>query len=606
MSETDWADRVHTAQRPAPLSPSPLGTPAPGGQAEPDAALPRLRSLRTQTALVFGALAIALVLLLSFAFGELLKSRLERDAGAALQVVASTAAKQLSDELFEDSRLVQVLAHSPDLWRNGLDSPEVNALFARIRLTRPSAAWIGVADAKGTVVHATGQMLMGRSVADAPWFISGQAGPYVSDVVPARLLAPLLPPSATGEPLRLIDVSAPIKLNGQVIGVLGMHTNWDWARDTLQELLPTFATESQLSLFVFDRNGKLIYAPEGKIAPFVALGQDLPLRPALLQTDRKTALDHAAVVRWNDTSEPFLTTLAALPSRSAPSDLGWYVVARQPVAAAYADARRLMLYVVLAGLLAATLAAWLVWWLSRRLGRELTTLAQAAGHINAGEHDTPLPLLHSNREVQQLSQSLRCMTDRLLAAHESMEHEVQMRTQELHDANRELDRQASTDPLTGLLNRRGFDAQVQFAMALARRSGRPLCLMTLDIDHFKQVNDHYGHEVGDLVLKSVANQLRARLRDSDVVARFGGEEFVALLPDTPPEAAQRIARELLGTIEQHRWPLVGTLTLSAGVTALRPTLQNGTEDTDAALLRRSDEALYQSKNAGRNQVHYLP
>jgi diguanylate cyclase (GGDEF)-like protein len=72
-------------------------------------------------------------------------------------------------------------------------------------------------------------------------------------------------------------------------------------------------------------------------------------------------------------------------------------------------------------------------------------------------------------------------------------------------------------------------------MALARRSGRPLCLATLDIDHFKQVNDNYGHEVGDLVLKSVANQLRSRLRDSDVIARFGGEEFVVLLPDTRPK-----------------------------------------------------------------------
>jgi diguanylate cyclase (GGDEF)-like protein len=90
-----------------------------------------------------------------------------------------------------------------------------------------------------------------------------------------------------------------------------------------------------------------------------------------------------------------------------------------------------------------------------------------------------------------------------------------------------------------------------------------------------------------------------------VIARFGGEEFVVLLPDTR-EAAQRIAREILAAIEQHQWPLVGRLTLSAGITALRPTLQNGTEDNDTALLRRSDDALYQSKNAGRNLVHYIP
>jgi diguanylate cyclase (GGDEF)-like protein len=254
--------------------------------------------------------------------------------------------------------------------------------------------------------------------------------------------------------------------------------------------------------------------------------------------------------------------------------------------------------------LAAITATWLVWWLARRMVRELNTLAQTARRIDAGERQVPIPELQSNREVQLLSQSFNAMTQRLLAANESMEHEVQMRTQELYDANRELDRQASTD-LTGLLNRRGFDAQVQFAMALARRSGRPLCLATLDIDHFKQVNDNYGHEVGDLVLKAWPTSCAAGCaigRDRPL----WGRGVCGAAARHPPEAAQRIAREILAAIEQHQWPLVGRLTLSAGITALRPTLQNGTEDNDTALLRRSDDALYQSKNAGRNLVHYIP
>ncbi len=606
MQETDWAPPVTTP--PAGTAP-PAGPFAPRSQPPaPPAKAPasRKRSLRTQLAWVFGGLTAALVLMLSFAFGELLKSRMQREAGAALQVVSSSAAKQLSDALFDHSRLVQALAHSPDLWRNGLTSAEVNALFARIRLTRPYCVWVGVADPKGTVVHATGNQLVGRNISDNTWFTAGASGPYVSDVVPAKLLAPLLPPSASGEPLRLVDFSAPIRVDGQLIGVLGMHTSWDWAREMVQELLPTFSREDQISLFIFDRQGKLIFAPGGKLSPFIAVDQTLPLRPEQLQADHRHPRVQASVVRWNDQSDDFLTAVAQLPARNAPSDLGWYVVARQPVASAYADAQQQMLYVMGAGLLASITATWLVWWLARRMVRELNTLAQTARRIDAGERQVPIPELQSNREVQLLSQSFNAMTQRLLAANESMEHEVQMRTQELYDANRELDRQASTDPLTGLLNRRGFDAQVQFAMALARRSGRPLCLATLDIDHFKQVNDNYGHEVGDLVLKSVANQLRSRLRDSDVIARFGGEEFVVLLPDTPPEAAQRIAREILAAIEQHQWPLVGRLTLSAGITALRPTLQNGTEDNDTALLRRSDDALYQSKNAGRNLVHYIP
>ena len=605
---------MHDTDVPAPITAPPLAaapaaSPAPRPTASAAPTAPpgtQLHSLRTQLAWVFGGLTAALVLLLSLAFGELLKNRMEREAGTALQVVSSSAAKQLSDVLFDQSRLVQTLAHSPDLWRNGLASSEVSALFARIRVTRPYSVWIGVADTQGTIVHATGNQLQGRNLSDAPWFIAGTAGPYVSDVVPAKLLGPLLPPSASGEPLQLVESSAPIRIDGRLVGVLAMHTNWDWAREIVQELLPTFSRENQLSLFVFDRQGKLIFAPGGKLAPYIAAGQALPLRPEQLLADHQRPRVHASVVHWNDQSEGFLTAVSQLPARNAPSDLGWYVVARQPVSSAYAEARQLMLYVMGAGLLAAVLTTWLVWWLSRHMVRELNTLAHTARRIDAGERHIPVPHLHSNREVQQLSQSFNSMTQRLLAANESMEHEVQMRTQELYDANRELDRQASTDPLTGLLNRRGFDAQIQFAMALARRSGRPLSLMTLDIDHFKQVNDSYGHEVGDLVLKSLANQLRNRLRDSDVIARFGGEEFVVLLPDTPPEDAQRIAREMLATIEHHQWPLVGRLTLSAGITALRPTLQNGTEDSDTALLRRSDDALYQSKNAGRNQVSFIP
>lgn len=604
MQETDWAPSVKSPSADTAASASPFTPKAWPPVSPPPPESSRLRSFRTQLTWVFGGLTAAIVLALSLAFSDLLQTRMEHEAGATLQGVSSSAAQQLSNVLFEHSRSVQILANSADLWRNGLDSPEVKALFARIQLFRPYSTWIGVTDAQGTVVHATNDQQVGHRFNGAAWFTAGTASPYVSDVQVSTSPAPLRPPSNSAAPQRFVDFSAPIRTDGQLLGVLSMRTNWDWARDTLQELPPTLAQDKQV--FIFDKQGQMIFAPGGKLASFTAAKQMLPFQPDNLQADHAAPRIQARVVRWNDQSSPFLTTVSQLPARNAPSDLGWYVVARQPVASAYGSAQKLMLYVMGAGLLAAIAATAVMWWLSRHLVRELNTLASAARRIDAGERDTPIPTLNSNREVQQLSQSFNSMTQRLLAANQSMEHEVQMRTQELYDANRELDRQASTDPLTGLLNRRGFDAQMQFAMALARRSGRPLSLMTLDIDHFKQVNDSFGHEVGDLVLKSVTNQLRNRLRDSDVVARFGGEEFVVLLPDTSAEDALRIAREILSSVEQHQWPLVGKLTLSAGITALRPTLQNGTEDSDTAMLRRSDDALYQSKDGGRNQVNFIP
>lgn len=121
-----------------------------------------------------------------------------------------------------------------------------------------------------------------------------------------------------------------------------------------------------------------------------------------------------------------------------------------------------------------------------------------------------------------------------------METQVRQRTQQLEEANQELDRQARSDPLTGLLNRRGFDAQMNHDLALARRSGRPLSIITVDVDHFKRINDTHGHDVGDQVLQRLAATLATRLRQSDVVARLGGEEFAVLLPDTDLEGARTL------------------------------------------------------------------
>jgi diguanylate cyclase (GGDEF)-like protein len=190
------------------------------------------------------------------------------------------------------------------------------------------------------------------------------------------------------------------------------------------------------------------------------------------------------------------------------------------------------------------------------------------------------------------------MTHKLLRANEEMQEQVRIRTLELQQANAELECQASTDPLTGLLNRRGFETQAQVALALAFRSGRPLSVLTLDIDFFKHINDQFGHDAGDLVLTSLAHLLRKRLRQADIVARFGGEEFVVLLPDTDGEDALRTGHSLLQTIEETPIPQVGHITASAGVSSL----QAGDADGLTDMLRRADDALYQAKRTGRNRA----
>ncbi|MDZ7865610.1 sensor domain-containing diguanylate cyclase [Acidovorax sp.] len=554
----------------------------------------RGQSLRTQISLVFALLVVGLAVLLSLGFGELLKLRVQRDASHALHTVADNASRQLANGLLERSRAVQVLADAPGIWERGLDSPEVRQLLARTQAIDPHSLWIGVADAQGVVRAATKRLLEGQSVRERPWFIAGLQELHVGDVHPAKLLEALLPPNASGEPYRFVDFAAPIRAGPTTVGVLGMHGSWEWTREVLQSLAPIGIQGASVDLFVFDRTGQLIFSPPEYRSQLEAGGQRVPL-PLTVAT-RESGARPATVVPWAD-GKDYLTASVRMEARNAPSDLGWHIVAREPVEIAFADADRAVQMALVIGLLAAALASALAWIAARRLSEDLYVLADAASLVESGKPGATIPLVTRNREVHQLSSALSAMTQRLMGAHEAMEDQVRLRTLELEAANRALDLQARTDALTGLLNRRGFESRMEFALALARRSGRHLSLISVDVDHFKRVNDSFGHEAGDEVLRRLAQTLQQRLRASDVIARMGGEEFAVVLPDTDLEGARAIAQSIVDGMGAQEDPLVGRITVSAGISSLR-----GGQDNAHEMLRRSDAALYEAKGQGRNRV----
>ena len=160
---------------------------------------------------------------------------------------------------------------------------------------------------------------------------------------------------------------------------------------------------------------------------------------------------------------------------------------------------------------------------------------------------------------------------------------------------------AIVDALTGLHNRRYFETHYPGLVEQAARKGRPLSLLVLDIDFFKAVNDTYGHDAGDEVLKSFAARARKVVRASDLVCRLGGEEFVVVMPDTNGETAARIAERIRAAVERDRF------TLTAGKPAIAVTVSIGLadrrhENAPAELYKRADRALYQAKSTGRNRV----
>ncbi|WP_254664240.1 sensor domain-containing diguanylate cyclase [Lysinibacillus fusiformis] len=182
---------------------------------------------------------------------------------------------------------------------------------------------------------------------------------------------------------------------------------------------------------------------------------------------------------------------------------------------------------------------------------------------------------------------------------ETLEYKVQERTKELESAKLELEALATTDRLTQIPNRVRLDDVLEKEFEQATGNGTPLSIILLDIDHFKAVNDEFGHQVGDLVLRHAADLLKNHVRVEDIVGRWGGEEFLVICPHTRLMDAVQLSENLRQQLEQHSFPVVHQKTSSFGVTSFV------TGDTIHSLLSRCDKALYQAKEHGRNLVEFL-
>ncbi len=163
----------------------------------------------------------------------------------------------------------------------------------------------------------------------------------------------------------------------------------------------------------------------------------------------------------------------------------------------------------------------------------------------------------------------------------------------------ELAEMSIRDELTGLFNRRYFNRVLSMEIERAKRYGQKLSLILYDIDHFKRVNDTYGHQVGDSVLKELSQLVKSNLRNVDYVFRIGGEEFAIILAGTDLKGAVAVAEKLRKRVSEHEFQTVGKVTISLGVTAFNP------HDTFESLLKRADDALYMAKRNGRNRVEVL-
>ncbi|GEM_PF-878780 len=241
--------------------------------------------------------------------------------------------------------------------------------------------------------------------------------------------------------------------------------------------------------------------------------------------------------------------------------------------------------------------------------RKIVALTQAAAQLRADALEVR-PQTTAGDEIGVLAATFRDMVARMQDLVANLESKVAQRTEELAATNdkleqavRELDEKnqalevlTRTDRLTGLANRRRLEEALQTEVLRARRYGKPFSVILLDIDHFKDVNDKFGHQVGDSVLIAIAGLLTRTARETDVAGRYGGEEFLLVCPETELTVVAALAERLRTEFTTTDFPLVGRVTSSFGVAEFTR------GDSVKSLVERADQALYRAKNSGRNCV----
>ncbi|QDY42659.1 sensor domain-containing diguanylate cyclase [Candidatus Pantoea soli] len=359
----------------------------------------------------------------------------------------------------------------------------------------------------------------------------------------------------------IIFVSWPVWSNeGRYLGYVG-GTIYLKKKSILNALLGEQYYRDGTHVFVLDRNNQVLYHQNSQL-----IGKSVPA----IVSDREREENINGEVQLNEEGTQKLAGYAIVPTT------GWMVVALKPTDVTLAPLSGLLLKVLKNSVPFALLTLLVAVILARLIALPLWQLARRASEMDSQAVSGEIGGIRAwYFEAAQVKRALLTGIGVVQDKIGRLKSEVQ------------------SDPMTGLLNRRGLSAVLDYFDTMQQ----PFTVLALDIDHFKQVNDNFGHDVGDEVIRQVAHTLRLSARQTDVVCRNGGEEFLMLLPATPTEEARVIAERVRTSIAESWIDPVGRITLSAGIAHWAP----GQGDQDRSL-KQADAALYQAKNAGRNCV----
>jgi len=349
---------------------------------------------------------------------------------------------------------------------------------------------------------------------------------------------------------------------------------------------------------IVDQTGHVLAHPNPQWVSEIKDISDWPIVQSMMAGDTGATTFYSPFMKGN-----MVAGYAAVP------DIGWGIMVPQPESEVAAHVNKLMRSHIIWGTVGLILAILLALGLSRWVTGPLNTLAGAGRELMHNGLEGNLPSVKNNApvEITQLGTVLRALISTLQASknevqklNESLQDRVDSATRQLLEANERLEEAAQHDYLTALANRRFFEDSLQ--QTLSRRTGDTeyVCIMLIDIDHFKQINDSYGHQAGDAVLNQVARILERGMRSGDLVARYGGDEFVAYMRcprEIGIQRAQEIHAEIAkGSVAWSDRTIYMTASIGLYCQAMNPEVKL------SSILRNADDAMYQAKRQGRNQV----
>lgn len=545
-------------------------------------------TVREQIAIATAGLCLVVSFVIAFAAAYVGRIEATRLISREMIQISETTSDRI-DRYFQGVyHRVQSYTTFNNLRTLGHAEPEkLRPLFDQLHSSFADYTWLAFISKEGVVVAASGGRRERELVAEEGWFVSALQGPVVQDYLEFASLDPAERVNSK-QPVRFVKFAFPVRAKdtNEVTGVLVANVHWREPEEIRSNMM-----RGSDEIVVVARDGEVLLGPKSLRAKYPS--------KQIAELRRGT---HGVFVEDTAAGE-MLSGFAAMDGHRDFPGLGWAVISRRPAAVAFAPVSQMFWTIVGIGTIVAMFGVAFAGVIANRVSRPIRALTEAADRIGRDNGTTMMPRQRGSQEVIHLSTALRSLLLRLGFV-EQLTQKAAEDARRFEDDIASLRKLAETDPLTNLMNRRAFMESAIDAMRYFQRYGRPIAMLVVDIDHFKRVNDGHGHAAGDAVIRRIGQLIAQTIRETDKVARFGGEEFVVLLREVDEHAAHELAERIRLIVEEgatHFDSKDIPVTISVGCAAITA------HDRDIEeLIERADRALYGAKAAGRNCVRLAP